>query len=170
MPDVQQPSGQPLPNRTIETASEAPDVSPIAVTATQPPTKAPVVGQGPVTANAPLNMAMGAGVVGATQAGFMAVTGGGEVLATSLFLNLVSQLVKDIKWFPEHKGLIVLMLILSFAVGYFVFYLASPDTGDRIANSFRNMANSTMQAIVNYKGDKAAGLNALAPADKEFKG
>lgn len=116
-------------------------------------------------------MVLGAGVVGASQAGFLAVTGGGQVLATSIFLNLLSQLVKDWKWFPERKGLIVLMLPVSFAIGYFIFYATgNADDPARIANSFMNMANSTMQAILNYKGDKTAGLNALQPVppDKEY--
>lgn len=130
----------------------------------------PVIVQGPVTESPPLNVAIGASVVGASQLGFMAATGGGQVLATSLFLNLISQLVKDIKWFPEHKGLIVLMLCVSFVIGYFIFYRASPDDATRLANSFTNMANSTMQAVLNYKGDKASGLNMLVPtpADKEY--
>lgn len=147
--------------------------NPVAVTDTRPQTRAPIVGQGPVTEHAALNMGIGAGVVGASQAGFMVMTGGGQVLATSVFLNLVSQLVKDFTWFPEHKGLIILMLLLSFLVGYFIFYsTGAVDDPARLANSFMNMANSTMQAILNYKGDKASGLNALAPVsdDKEFKG
>lgn len=139
------------------------------------PTRGPalsnlVVGKGPVTDNAALNMGIGAGVIGTSQAGFMAATGGGQVLATSVSLNLLAQLVKDQKWFPEHKGLIVLMLLASFAIGYFIFYQTSPDDATRLSNSFINMANSTMQAILNYKGDKAAGLNALEPVPegKEF--
>lgn len=144
----------------------------------QQPTRGPaihpnmIVGKGPVTSNAALNMGIGASVVGGSQAGFMAVTGGGQVLATSIFLNLVSQLIKDQKWFPEHKGLIAVMLILSFAVGFFIFYASSPDEVTRVGNSFMNMANSTMQAVLNYKGDKAAGLNALepVPAGREFGG
>lgn len=132
-----------------------------------PALQGPIVGKGPVTQNAPLNMAMGASVVGASQAGFMAVTGGGQVLATSVFLNLIAQLVKDLKWFPEHKGLIAVMLVVSFLVGFFIFYAASPDEVTRVGNSFMNMANSTMQAVLNYKGDKAAGLNVLEPVPPE---
>lgn len=130
----------------------------------------PIVGNGPVTGNAALNMGIGAGVVGTSQAGFMAATGGTQVLATSIFLNLISQLIKDQKWFPEHKGLIAVMLVVSFLVGFFIFYAASPDEVTRIGNSFMNMANSTMQAILNYKGDKASGLNAMepVPAGKEY--
>lgn len=154
----QQPPSQPPVTTPLPGGPLADTVAnPVAITATNPPTIAPIVGKGPVTEHAPLNMAIGAGVVGATQAGFMAVTGGGQVLATSVFLNLISQLVKDVKWFPEHKGLIVVMLLVSFVIGYFIFY-----QGD-VGNSFINMANSTMQAILNYKGDKAAGLNAMAP-------
>lgn len=156
MPDVRQPD---VPEQVT---------NPVAFT--PPSTIGPIIGKGPVTEHAPVNLAMGASVVGATQAGFMAVSGGGQVLATSIFLNLVSQLVKDIKWFPEHKGLIVLMLVLGFGVGYFVWYLADQDGASRLSNSFMNAVNSTMQAIMNYKGDKASGLNALAPVptDREF--
>lgn len=136
----------------------------------QAPGQGPIVGKGPVTDNAALNMGIGAGVIGASQTGFMVATGGPQVLATSVFLNLIAQLIKDQKWFPEHKGLIAVMLILSFAVGFFIFYAASSDEVTRIGNSFMNMANSTMQAILNYKGDKASGLNAMepVPAGKEY--
>lgn len=143
----------------------APDTleNPVATTATRPHITAPVIGQGPVTTSAPLNIAMGMGVAGASQAGFAAVTGDGWVLATSIFLNLVSQLVKGPKWFPEHKGLIIVMLLASFLIGYFIWYGSLNDGLDRLRESFANMANSTMQAILNYKADKAAGLNALPP-------
>lgn len=137
--------------------------NPVAVTATKPPTHAPVIGQGPVTSSAPLNVVMGASVAGATQAGFAAVTGEGWVLATSMFLNLVGQLVKGPKWFPEHKGLIVVMLLVSFAVGYFVLFGGVDNLTERVRESFVNMSNSTMQAVINYKADKAAGLNVMPP-------
>lgn len=143
----------------------APDTleNPVATTATRPHTTAPVIGQGPVTTNAPLNIAMGMGIAGASQAGFAAMTGDAWVLATSTFLNLVGQLVKGPKWFPEHKGLIIVMLVVSFVIGYFIWYGGIQDGLDRLRESFANMANSTMQAVLNYKADKAAGLNMLPP-------
>lgn len=129
--------------------------NPVAITETHPRTTAPIVGQGPVTESAPLNMAMGAGVVGATHWGMAALTGGPEVLGTSVFLNLVGQLFKNIKWFPEHKGLIVLFLILSFVVAYFVLF------DHNVGRAFLHMANSTMEALINFKADKASGLNIM---------
>lgn len=124
---------------------------------------APVVGQGPVTQSAPLNVAMGAAVVGASQYGMAALTGGAEVLGTSVFLNLLGQLFKGAKWFPEHRGLIVLFLIISFVVAF----LLLPNTNHDAGKAFLHMANSTMQAILNYKGDKAAGLNVMPPVPIE---
>lgn len=137
--------------------------NPVAVTGTVPPTTAPIVGQGPVTTNAPVNMAMGAAVVAGTQYGMAAMTGGPEVLGTSTFLNLIGQLFKRIKWFPEHEGLIVVFLIVSFLVAYFLL----PTIGHDAGRAFLHMANSTMQAILNYKGDKAAGLNVMPPVEPE---
>jgi hypothetical protein len=132
-------------------------------TPTNPLTIGPVVGKGPVTESAPLNFMMGSGIVGATQAGFAAMTSGPEVLGTSVFLNLISQVVKRWKWFPEHTGLIVVMLVASFVTGYFVLF------DHNAAKAFLNMANSTMAALVNYKGDKAAGLNVLAPVPEHLE-
>jgi hypothetical protein len=108
-------------------------------------------------------MAMGAAVVGASQYGMAAMTGGPEVLGTSTFLNLVGQLFKRIKWFPEHEGLIVVFLVVSFLVAYFLL----PTIGHDAGRAFLHMANSTMQAILNYKGDKAAGLNVMPPVEPE---
>lgn len=119
-------------------------------------TRGPIVGQGPVTNNPLVNMAMGGSVIGVSQWGMAALTGGPEVLGTSVFLNLVGQLFKGYKWFPEHKGLIVIFLVVSFLISYFVLF---PD--HNIARAFQHMANSTMEAILNYKGDKASGLNAM---------
>lgn len=141
-----------------------PDVTnPVAGTATVPPTRAPIVGQGPITESPPINIAMGAAVVAGSQYGMAAMTGGPEVLGTSVFLNLVGQLFKGYKWFPEHKGLIVLFLIISFVVAYFLL----PGTAHEAGRAFLHMANSTMQAILNYKGDKAAGLNVMPPTEPE---
>lgn len=123
----------------------------------------PIVGKGPITDNAGLNTAIGTAVVGASQAGMATLTGGPEVLGTSIFLNLVGQLVKKVKWFPEHEGLIVLFFVLAFLVSVFVLF-----HGD-IARAFLNAANSTMQALVNYKGDKAAGLNIMPPVPEHLE-
>lgn len=144
---------------TVGATSQAPtvNVNPVATTPTNPTTTAPIVGQGPITSSAPLNMAMGAAVVGTSQWGMAALTGGPEVLGTSVFLNLMGQLFKGAKWFPEHKGLIILFLVVSFVIAYFVLF-------DREAGrAFLHMSNSTMEAILNYKGDKAAGLNIMPP-------
>lgn len=128
----------------------------------QPPL--PIVGQGPVTGSAPVNMAMGATVIGASQYGMAALTQSTDVLSVSVFLNLLGQLVKGFKWFDEHKLLILVFLLASFALCFFVLY-----NHDAVA-SFKTMANATMQAILNYKGDKAAGLNVMPPTpeEKEF--
>lgn len=158
--------------------------NPVAITPTKPPTQAPVVGQGPVTENAPVNMAMGAGVAGATAWGMAQMTGGPEVLGTALFLNLTGQLTKKIKWFPEHEGLIVLFMVLAFVAGLVFFYphtLGAPITGNwiqdllgdtsRLGKAFLHMANSTMEALLHYKADKASGLNIMPPVpmEKEWK-
>lgn len=106
------------------------------------------------------------------------LTGGPEVVGTALFLNLVGQLVKRIKWFPEHEGLIALFLLTSFAAGLVFFYPQTPghatqfiweDTA-RLGKAFLHMANSTMEALLHYKADKASGLNIMPPTepDKEF--
>lgn len=111
-------------------------------------------------------MMMGAGVVGGSHWGMAQMTGGPEVLGTSVFLNLVGQLCKKFKWFPEHEGLILLFLVSSFVIGFFILF--QHDT----ARAFLHMANSTMEAILNYKGDKAAGLNVMppTPVEREFGG
>lgn len=152
-----------------DTNLPAPLENPVATTATRPHTTAPVIGQGPVTTSAPLNIAMGMGIAGASQAGFAVMTGGGWVLATSTFLNLIGQLVKGPKWFPERKGLIIVMLVISFVIGYFVIFGGLSNDLDRLRESFANMANSTMQAVLNYKADKAAGLNMLPPTKEGDK-
>lgn len=150
-----------MPQVSNATMTAPPDsvTNPVAVTPTIPPTRAPIIGQGPVTENPLINTAIGMGVVGASQAGFAAMTGSAEVLGTSTFLNLIGQLFKKVKWFPEHEGLIVLFLAISFVVAYFLL----PGTAHEAGKAFLHMANSTMQAILNYKGDKAAGLNVMPP-------
>lgn len=125
----------------------------------------PVVEQGPVTTSAPLNAVLGASVVGGANVGATMLTGDPLATAMALFLNLIAQPIKKIKWFPEKEGLIVLMLVVSFGLGYFMLYQGDP------IKSFVTSAISTMLAKLNYKGDKASGLNILepTPANKEFK-
>lgn len=161
MPEAHQPMQQPAQATLVDQIN-----NPIAVTPTTPPTQAPIVGQGPVTESAPLNVAMGAAVVGASQYGMAAMTQSTDVLAVSVFLNLLGQLVKGFKWFDEHKLLILVFLVASFLVCYFVLY----GQDHNLVASFKTMANSTMQAVLNYKGDKAAGLNVMppTPAEREF--
>lgn len=173
------PIEQPAQPANSTAQSQADLTNPVVVTPTAPPTQAPVVGQGPVTDSAPINVAMGASVAGATAWGMTQLTGGPEVVGTALFLNLVGQLVKRIKWFPEHEGLIALFLLASFAAGLVFFYPHSPGvpTSDplwqdttRLGKAFLHMANSTMEALLHYKADKASGLNIMPPTepDKEF--
>lgn len=156
-------------------------LNPIAETPTHPPTTAPIIGQGPVTESAPLNVMMGAGVAGATAWGMAQMTGGPEVLGTAVFLNLVGQLTKKIKRFPEHEGLIALFMALAFIAGLIFFYPAAPghqglvgllDDTSRLGKAFLHMANSTMEALLHYKADKAAGLNVMPPTPEhlEFRG
>lgn len=136
-------------------------VNPTVVNPTGPGV-APIVGKGPVTDNPVVNTGIAAAVVGGTQAGFAALTGGPEVLGTSIFLNLVAQIVKKPKWFPEHEGLIVIMFVVAFVVGIFLLFGV-----ENVGKAFLNAANATMQAILNYKGDKAGGLNVMPPLADE---
>lgn len=121
-----------------------------------------------ITQSAPLNVGIAAATVGATNMALTTATAPingavPAVIATALFLNLVHQVIKKIKWFPEHEGTIIVGLLISFLVGYFLLY-----HGDT-ANSFINAACSTVQSLINYKGDKASGLNILPPTPPELE-
>lgn len=129
----------------------------------------PILNGQPLTTDPIKNVGIAAGVVGATQGAMYAATAQMNgplpaVAATSVFLNLVIQPLKKVKWIPEHEFAVIFGLLVSFAVGYFLLY-----HGDT-AQSFVNSAMSTFQAIVNYKGDKASGMNILppTPAHLEF--
>lgn len=135
--------------------------NPVVVT---PATATPVVGQGPVTQSAPVNLAIGGVAAGAAHAGAAMLTGDPLANAMALFLNLIAQPIKKLKWFPEKEGLIVLFIVVSFLIGWFFLY-----HGDA-ARTFTTTAVSTMLAKVGYKADKASGLNILEPtsAEQEF--
>lgn len=123
----------------------------------------------PSTDSKPLNVAMGASVAGVTNTALTVATAPingpvPAVVATAIFLNLIIQPVKKLKWFPEHEGSIFIGIIVGFIVGYFLLY-----HGDT-ANSFVNAVCSTFQSLANYKADKLSGLNIMpaTPPEMEF--
>lgn len=136
--------------------------NPIVVTPTTPPTRAPVVGQGPVTDNPPTNLAMGVAAAATINYGTNWVAAGDPVPnAVALFLNTVvmQPLKRVFPLFRHAEAAVLVMFIVAFGVVYFIVY-----KGDE-AKAFYDAALSTFQAVANYKADKASGLNILKPAE-----
>lgn len=127
------------------------------------PARGPVVGQGPLTSSAPLNIGIGTAAVGGVNTGMVALqSAGGDppwANGMAIILNLLMQPLK--KQFPllqQHEWAILVMMAIAFVLGYIVIF-----HGDS-AKAFINMGYSTVTALGNYKGDKASGLNILPPA------
>lgn len=120
-----------------------------------------VVEQKPLTNSVPLNMAIGAGAAGAVNYG-VAKGVGDDVWPSgiAIVLNVVMQPAKKMFPFLKHQEwAIVFMLLLGVAVLYFFVF-------DRdFARALINGAGGVIDAIGNYKADKAAGLNVFQPAD-----
>lgn len=123
-------------------------------------TGAPVVTQGPMTTSAPLNVGIGVTAAAVTNYAVAQASGDGWGNAGAVLLNCLMQPLK--KWFPilkQHEYAIIAMLIIMFVLLYFLVF-------DRnAAESLKDSAYATFQAIANYKSDKASGLNIMTPAE-----
>ena len=149
------PQTQPLPAQQMV----QPDPSNAgAIVATTPPLAPP--GPQGLTPSAPVNMGMGATVIGGSNAGTTAVAGA-DVAMLAGGLTLAFQHVKGSKRFNQQRWAHLTLLVAGIAIGVVVLGVLGHAAWD---TAIAKGAAIAVQSWMNYSGAKIAGLPGLPAA------
>lgn len=135
-----------------------------AIVATTPPVSPP--NPTGLTSSAPLNMGMGTGMIGASNAATTAAAGA-DVALLAGGLTLAFQHVKGSSKFNQQRYAHLTLLILGIAIGAIVLGWLGHQAWD---TAIAKGCGIACQAFLNYSGVRVAGLPGLPPAAPEGGG
>lgn len=119
----------------------------------------PIVNKGPITSSAPLNIGLGTAAIAVANYGVSWVTEDKWSSGIALVLNVIMQPAKKMLPFLSHyEWACLFMFIVAAALLYFFVF-----PGD-VAQALVKGGGAVIDAIGNYKGDKASGFNIMKPA------
>jgi hypothetical protein len=150
------PSSQPTP--AVEPVVTPDPSNAGAIVATTPPVSPP--NPTGLTPSAPINMGMGATVVGGSNAGTTAIAGA-DVALLAGGLTMGFQFLKGNRHFDQHRWAHLTLLLLGILIGVVVLGILGHQAWD---TAIAKGAGIATQAYLNYTGAKVAGLPGLPAA------
>lgn len=113
-----------------------------------------------ITSSAPLNLAAGTGLMGATNA-ITATQFGLDVAGVALLCNMLFQWLKHYDWFDQHRYWPIALLLICVAAFLLVHH-------EKPEDAVWKSGAAAFQAAANYASQKASGLGIFEPvAHKE---
>lgn len=95
--------------------------------------------------------------------GFQAGAGEPSIPGIAIGINVIVEWFKNRSWFREQVWTIPLLVFLSFAIGFGIWFLIVGSLKDAVENGFNLLGT----AHVNYQSMKAAGIPILGPTREE---
>lgn len=149
----------PLPPNPTPEPVVTPDPSNAgAIVAATPPVSPPSASG--LTASAPVNMGMGATVVGGTNAGTAALAGA-DVALLAGGLTMGFQFLKGLPRFDQQRWAHITLLVLGILLGLVVLGVLGHQAWD---TAFAKGCGIAVQSWLNWSGIKVAGLPGLPAA------